>query len=312
MVATILSSPSDTRPSRKIGLALGSGAARGLAHIGVLRAIEEAGIHVDVVAGSSIGALIGAVFVAGNLERLAADFLAFDWKRVALLLDPVFPRTGLIDGKKVANFLRTYAPCANIENLSIPFRAVATDLANGEEVTIGTGDLVEAVRASIAVPGLLTPARSDGRILVDGGLVNPVPVSVAREMGANLIIAVDLSNEVLAHRLSRVKPAANEKRHADAVTHLLQHLQATENPMLAKFRAWLEAKPLPGILDVLLASLFITQARITETTLRRDQPDILIQPPLGKVRFMDFDCAEEIIDIGYRSAVRQLATAQQL
>jgi NTE family protein len=259
-----------------------------------------------------MGALIGAVFVAGNLQRLAADFLAFDWKSIASLLDPVFPRTGLIDGKKVANFLRAYAPCANIEDLSIPFRAVATDLTNGEAVAIGTGDLVEAVRASIAVPGLFTPARSDGRILVDGGLVDPVPVSVAREMGATLIIAVDLSNDFLASRLSPVELAANGKRHADAVTHLLQRLQSTENPMLAKFRAWLEEKPLPGILDVLMASLFITQARITETTLRRDKPDILIQPPLGTVRFMDFDCAEEIIDIGYRSAVRQLATAQQL
>ena len=118
MATTILSSPSNTGPSHKIGLALGCGAARGLAHIGVLRAIEEAGIHVDVVAGSSMGALIAAVFVAGNLDRLAADFLAFDWKSIASLLDPVFPRTGLIDGKKVANFLRAYAPCANIEDLS--------------------------------------------------------------------------------------------------------------------------------------------------------------------------------------------------
>jgi NTE family protein len=213
MATTILSSPSNTGPSRKIGLALGCGAARGLAHIGVLRAIGEAGIHVDVVAGSSMGALIGAVFVAGNLERLAADFLAFDWKSIASLLDPVFPRTGMIDGKKVANFLRAYTPCANIEELSIPFRAVATGLTNGEAVPIGMGDLVEAVRASIAVPGLFTPARSDGRILVDGGLVDPVPVSVAREMGATLIIAVDLSNDFLASRLSPVKLAANGKRH---------------------------------------------------------------------------------------------------
>ena len=257
------------------------------------------------MAGSSIGAVIGAVFAAGNLERLAADFLTFDWKSIALLLDPVFPRTGLIDGKKVANFLRAYTPRPNIEDLSIPFRAVATDLTNGEEVAIGTGDLVEAVRASIAVPGLLTPARSYGRILVDDGLVNPVPVSVVRDMGANRIIAVDLNNEVLAHRLSRVQ-SADHGNHADTVTHLLKHLQSTENPMLAKIRAWLEAKPLPGILDVLLASLCITQARITETTLRRDKPDILIQPPLGTVRFMDFDRAEEIIDIGYRCAVRQL------
>jgi len=135
---------------------------------------------------------------------------------------------------------------------------------------------------------------------------------VAREMGADLIIAVDLSHDVLAHRLARVEPAANGKRHADAVTHLLKHLQSTQDPMLTKLREWLEEKPLPGILDVLLASLFITQARITETTLRRDEPDILIQPPLGAVRFMDFDCAEQIIDIGYRSAVRQLAAAQPI
>lgn len=312
MGTTILSDPSSAPPSRKIGLALGAGAARGLAHIGVLRAIKEAGIHVDVVAGTSFGALIGAVFAAGNLESLAADLLAFDWKRIALLLDPVFPKAGLIDGKKVANFVRAYAPFTNIEDLPIPFRAVATDLTNGDEVAIGAGNLIDAVRASIAVPGLLTPAHSNGRILLDGGLVNPVPVTVARELGADLVIAVDLSHDVLAHRLARVEPAANENGHADAVTHLLKHLQSKQNPVLARLREWLEAKPLPGILDVLLASLLITQAGITQTTLRRDNPEILIQPPLGAVCFMDFDCAEQIIDIGYQSAVGQLATIQEL
>jgi NTE family protein len=175
-------------------------------------------------------------------------------------------------------------------------------------VVATAGDLTEAVRASIAVPGIVTPVRSNGRILVDGGLVNPVPVSVARAMGADLVIAVDLNHDIVAGRLSR--PVARANGHAPIMARLLESLQAINSPVLAQFEAWLNKaplEPLPGIFDVLLASLYIMQARVTEAALQQDRPEILIQPPLGAVRFMEFDRAEEIIDIGYRSAVEQLA-----
>lgn len=294
-------------PVRKVGLALGSGSARGLAHIGVLRAIEEAGIEIDVIAGTSMGALIGAVFAAGKLDGLAERFLDFDWKSIVSLLDPVLPRSGLIDGQKVADFVRAHVTATRIEGLPIPFQAVATDITNGEQVALGTGDLIEAVRASIAVPGIFTPVRANGCTLADGGLVNPVPVSVARGMGADLVIAVDLNHDIVTKRISHPRPSANGKPYAQAMARLLESLQSFESPALAQFSAGLHQEPLPGIFDVLLASIYIMQARITQATLRHDKPEILIQPPLGEVRFMEFDRAEEIIEIGYRSAAEQLA-----
>lgn len=302
-----------TPPGRpRIGLALGSGSARGLAHIGVLRALKEAGITVDLVAGTSMGAVIGAVFAAGKLDGLTAKLQTLDWQSVVALLDPVFPRSGLIDGQKITEFVRAHVPSAHIESLLLPFAAVATDLMTGEEVVAAAGDLTEAVRASIAVPGIVTPVRSNGRILVDGGLVNPVPVSVARAMGADLVIAVDLNHDIVTGRLSR--PAAiakgNGTAHTPILARLSESLRASNSPVLAQFESWLHKaplEPLPGIFEVLLASLYIMQARVTEADLRHTQPDLLIQPPLGAVRFMEFDRAEEIIEIGYCSAAEQLA-----
>jgi NTE family protein len=292
----------------KIGLALGSGSARGLAHIGVLRALEEAGIKVNLVAGTSMGALIGAIFASGNLNHLAAQFLDFDWKSIVSLLDPVFPKSGLIDGQKVAGFVRAHIATTRIEDLSIPFCAVATNMMTGREVAIRAGDLIEAVHASIAVPGIFTPVRSNGSILVDGGLVNPVPVSTVRAMGADLVIAVDLNHDIVASRASNSYLPVTGKASNVVMASLLRTLQSIESPVLAQFSSWLHKESLPGIFDVLLASINIMQAHITLANLQHEKPEVLIQPPLGAVRFMEFDRAEEIIEIGYRSTVRQLNT----
>jgi NTE family protein len=299
---------SGSAPIGSLGLALGSGAARGLAHIGVIRALQERGIQIDCVAGTSIGALIGAVYCAGNLEALARDFNSFDWKRVASLLDPVFPRSGLIDGQKVAAFLRAYVPFRNIEDLPVPFSAVATDMLTGEEVVIGRGDLVEAVRASIAVPGMLTPVRGAGRLLVDGGLVNPVPVNTTRSMGASRVIAVDLNHDFVEKRLARLQPPTGPRTDERGTSRLLDALQSFSSPAAAQLSAWLHREPAPGIIDVLMGSLTIMQARITEANLERDRPDLLIRPRLGDVRFMDFDRAAATVAIGYETAKDRLQT----
>ncbi len=295
---------------RRVGVALGSGSARGLAHIGVLHAIEEAGLEVAAIAGASMGAFIGGVYAAGRLERLAAEFRAMDWKGIAALLDPVFPRSGLIDGQKVADWVRAQVGAVTIESLPVAFRAIATDLASGEAVAIGAGDLIEAVRASIAVPGIFTPARVNGRLLVDGGLVDPVPVGAVRALGADFVIAVDLNHDIVQHRLGRTTAAGgNDRPYAQALARLLGNGNA-DSPVRAQLRRWLareKAEPLPGIFDVLLASIYIMQARITRATLRHDRPQVLIQPPLGAVRFMEFDRAREIIDIGYHAAKACLA-----
>ena len=190
----------ETDSPKKIGLALGSGSARGWAHIGVIRALAEAGIRIDCVAGTSIGALVAAVYASGNIDSLEEVVLQIDWKQIAYSLDVVFPKSGLIDGKKVAAFIRSQVKQINIEDLPLPFRAVSTDLATGSEVVIKQGDIIEAVRASISVPGIFTPVKKGGTILVDGGLVNPVPVSVVREMGADFVIAVDLNHDIVAKK----------------------------------------------------------------------------------------------------------------
>ena len=162
-------------PPGKVGLALGSGSARGWAHIGVIQALTDAGIPVDYVAGTSVGAVVGAVYASGKIDSLEDVVLQLDWKKIAFFLDVVFPKSGLIDGNRVADFIRSLVEENDIEDLPLPFCAVSTDLATGNEVVIKDGDIIEAVRASISVPGIFTPVRKDDMTLVDGGLVNPVP-----------------------------------------------------------------------------------------------------------------------------------------
>jgi len=174
--------------SKKIGLALGSGSARGLAHIGVIKALDEAGIRVDYIAGTSAGAVVGAVYASGRINSLENVVLQLDWKKIVYFFDVVFPKSGLIDGNKITDFIRNHVDEKNIEDLPLPFCAVSTDLATGNEVAIQEGDLIEAVRASISIPGIFTPVKKNDITLVDGGLVNPVPVSVVREMGAGFVI----------------------------------------------------------------------------------------------------------------------------
>lgn len=290
----------------RIGVALGSGAARGMAHFGVLRAIEEAGLTVDLVAGTSIGALVGAAFAANALDKLERAYRTLDWKHVLSLLDPVFPRSGLIDGQKVADFVRAHVPTATFEELALPCRAVAADLATGEEVIIAEGDLVEGVRASVSVPGIFTPVRRNGRVLIDGGIVNPVPVNVAREMGADIVIAVELNHDIVSTRLKPRIVQPKRGRGARTVAKLAETFGGKETPVLTQLYSWMSREPLPNIFDVLLASGYIMQSQIAQIGLEHHKPDLLIRPPLGEYRFMDFDRADEIIEVGYRAAVEKL------
>ncbi|QOX80386.1 patatin-like phospholipase family protein [Trichlorobacter lovleyi] len=305
----------------KIGLALGSGSARGLAHLGVIRALEATGIKTDFIAGTSIGALIGAVYASGKLDLLESTFQRFDWKRTASVFDIVFPKSGLIDGAKVSELVRAHIDSEVIESLAIPFCAVATDIQTGEEVVIGQGDVIEAVRASISVPGIFTPTRSNGRLVVDGGLVNPVPVSVVRAMGADIVIAVDLNHQIVTGK--NLKPLLANKVTAEgnsmsgqmsrwmdeclcSMHKLKQKLLAQDAPASGQFNSWLSPEPLPNIFELLLASVNIMETSITEYRLRNDKPDMVIRPPLGEFRFLEFNRAEEIIAIGYESAREQL------
>ncbi len=314
----------DSGERPKIGLALGSGSARGLAHLGVIRAIEAAGIKVDFIAGTSMGALIGAIHAAGKLNELEAVFRTFDWRKTASFFDVVLPKSGLLDGTRISELVRAHIHADAIEMLPLPFAAVATDIVSGEEVVIRSGDVIEAVRASISVPGIFTPVRSNGHILVDGGLTNPVPVSAVRAMGADIVIAVDLNHEIVAGK--NLKPLLSAARSGTggnggasglfarwagdyllSMKDIRQKLLAGSNPASVQFRKWVSAEPLPSIFEVLLASVNIMEARIAQARLSLDQPDLIIQPPLGHIRFLEFDRAEEIIAIGYRHAQQELS-----
>ncbi len=302
---------------RKIGLALGSGSARGWAHIGVIEALAESGIEINCVAGTSIGAVVGAAFASGSLDDLKEVVLRFDWKQILGFLDVVFPRSGLIDGKKVTDFLRKHVRDAAIEELPTPFCAVATNLADGQEVVIDRGDLIEAVRASISLPGIFTPVRKNGMVLIDGGLVNPVPVSVVRSMGAEYVIAVDLNADIVRKEGGRRTPppvTARDRGHGPGrvagrivLAALNKKVAALRRRAMAQAGQWLSGGALPNIFDVLQESIHIMEARITETRLRLDPPDLLIQPNLGHIKLMEFNRAQEAITGGYKEALRRVA-----
>jgi NTE family protein len=299
------------KKKQKIGLALGSGSARGWAHIGVIEALAKSGVEIDYVAGTSIGAVVGAVFASGNLDSLKEVVLQFDWKQILGFLDVVFPKSGLIDGKKVTDFLRHHMQEKAIEDLATPFCAVSTNLADGQEVVISKGDLIEAVRASISLPGIFTPVKKNGMVLIDGGLVDPVPVSVVRAMGAHYVIAVDLNSDIVSRRgTGRMSPQI----HSDAgsgriarskvLAELNKKVAALRQQAMTQAGQWLSRDPMPNIFEVLQESIHIMEARITETRLRLDPPEILIQPSLGHIRLMEFNRAQEAIDAGYKETMR--------
>ena len=195
-----------TRP--RIGLALGSGAARGLAHIGVIDALVDAGIEPDIVCGTSIGALVGAAHVAGKLAELRQWAETATWRKILRLTDLRLTGGGLISGRQVVAFLQGLGIGEPIESYATHYAAVATDWPPGREIWLQTGPIHEAVRASIALPGILSPARMDGKWLLDGGLSNPIPVSVCRALGADVIIAVNLNGELLGRRFAEPEPPA--------------------------------------------------------------------------------------------------------
>lgn len=288
---------------KSIGLALGGGAARGCAHIGVIRAFQEKKVPLSCVAGTSIGAMIGAVYASGGLDHLEALLLELDPLHLMGYFDVVFPHSGLADGKKVTELLRKILGDRNFKDLSLPFAAVATDIRDGREVVMSSGDVINAVRASIAVPGVFTPFVSGKSVLVDGGLVNPVPVDVARSLGADFVVAVDLNHYVV--------DAKQESRVADTVPPYRGKEPSLGNRIIEEIRDLVgedkKATPkVPNIVDIIVTSINIMETSITQNRMRTDPPDLLLTPKLGNVRFMEFFKAKESIEAGYRAAMEVL------
>ena len=289
----------------RIGLALGSGSARGWSHIGVINALERAGIVPDIVCGTSIGALVGAAYAAGEHARLEPWVRSLKLQSVVGLLDWKLGG-GLMAGGKLTNFFRSQYEDPGIEQLPKAFGCVATDLGSGREVWLREGSVIDAVRASIALPGVFTPARSDGRLLVDGGLVNPVPVSLCRAMGADIVIAVDLNWELVTRRRPRAKLQATPDEEADEVQQAtaLTHSGRLEALMtrIWPFNGAQKNNDIPSMLGVMSASLNIMQVRITQSRLAGEPADAMIRPRLPDMGAMDFHRGAAAIDEGERAA----------
>lgn len=282
----------------RIGLALGSGSARGWSHIGVLRVLARAGIVPDIVCGTSIGALVGAVHAAGRLDWLHDWVRALDWQGVISLID-LNIGGGLIEGEKLVGFFQRHFEDRGIGQLPVAFGCVATELATGREVWLREGPVIDAVRASIALPGLLTPAERDGRLLVDGGLVNPVPVSLCRAMGADLVIAVDLNWDLVGRRNRTAAENAEPNGQGGLIDSILAHFR----PRHAAPEAQAE---LPSMLDVLSTSINILQVRITRSRLAGEPADAMIRPRLSDIAAMDWHRGATAIDEGERAATDAL------
>jgi len=285
-----------TAPRRpRVGLALGSGGARGWAHVGVIRALEQAGVRPDLVCGTSIGALVGAAYAAGELERFEQWLLGLSLRDALSFVD-VRLGGGMIKGERLMAFFRRNFVDRPVEDLPMPFGAVATVLHTGGEIWLREGSTIEAVRASIALPALFAPVLHDGRLLVDGGLVNPVPVSLARAMGADIVIAVDLSAEILGRHLREEPEVAVPAVELSKWHHKLRH----------NLTALMPARPLdeprfPSMLDVVASSIDIMQVRISRSRMAGDPPDVVVTPRLPQLGLLNFHHAREAIEAGERA-----------
>jgi NTE family protein len=277
-----------------IGIALGSGVARGWGHIGVLRVLESEGIVPDLVCGTSIGALIGAVYLGGTLPDLENWALKLTKARISRFFDFDFGQGGIIAGRRVLQILHPALLEASVDQLRKPFVSVATDLNTGHEVWLREGSVVDALRASYAIPGLFPPVAVGSRWLVDGALVNPVPVSVCRALGAELTIAVNLNADVFGPA-----PAGED------ALDLEQRDVAVEGSKLGVIREYFRRRNgTPSTFSVLARSLHIVQDRISRARLAADPPDVMIAPRLGHIGYLEFHRAAECIAAG-EDAARQ-------
>jgi NTE family protein len=285
--------PAMVRPS--IGLALGGGAARGFAHIGIMRTLIAHGIVPDVIVGTSIGAVVGGCYAAKELDSLEAWARGLTMRGVLSYLDISLSGSGLIRGGHLAGRLEAALADRRIDDLPIRFAAIATEFNTGHEIWLTRGRMVDALRASYALPGIFPPVRIGGRWLVDGALVNPVPVSAARALGARLVIAVNLNSDLFGRGsiISDHGSDASDDAEADKPNGLRGMFSGKTS-----LRQFLGTRSRPGIPTVMVEAFNVMQDRITRSRLAGDPPDVLISPRLGRVGWFDFHRAEEAIAIG--------------
>jgi NTE family protein len=300
-------SPTPTPSGPNIGLVLGGGAARGFAHIGVLRTLLANGFKPDIIAGTSIGAVVGGCYAAGHLDTFEAWARSLTRRRIFGYLDFNLAGSGLISGARLAERLRGEIGKTTFDELSVRFAAIATEIGTGHEIWLTRGRLVEALHASYALPGVFSPVRLGGRWLMDGALVNPVPVSAARALGARVVIAVNLNADLIgkgstiaSHGSDDDDDALNE---AIAQQRGLRGMFRTDHALKRQF---LGAAGRPGFSTVMMEAFNIMQDRITRARLAGDPPDAIVTPRLGGVGLIDFHRAAETIALGAEAAEKAL------
>jgi NTE family protein len=293
-----------TQPSSCIGLALGSGSARGWAHIGVIKALSEMDIHPQVICGCSIGAIVGASYVSGNLDKLEDWVRSLTKLELARFIELNLSLNGFVDTEKLHQF---FLQCVcredeSIDNVTAKFASVATDLGTGREVWFTSGLLIDAIWASISLPGLFPPLQHQGKWLVDGGLVNPVPVSVCRALGADIVISVNLNGDIVGKHF--IQEPDEQKTEGENVLDMLSRAVNKYSPSIFKNEE--ESASPPGLFDAIAGSINIAQDRITRSRLAGDPPDIMLSPKLSHIGLMEFYRAEEAIREGQECVMRML------
>jgi NTE family protein len=296
----------------KIGVALGGGAARGWSHIGVLKALAKAGIHPDIVVGTSIGAVVGGCYVANELDELEDFARSLTRRKVLSFLDFSYTGSGLISGQRLSDRLESHLRDIEIESLARKYVAVATEIGTGHEIWLSRGSLVQSMRASYALPGIFKPVQVDGRWLFDGALVNPIPVSVARALGARYVIAVNLNQDMSGRSSVAMMPdqpgdamafaPSADPEDDDNSNRILRNGRALKK--LVQRQLFGPPANGPGISTVMMEAFNIVQDRIARSRLAGDPPDAIITPRLGNCGLFDFHRAEDLIAAGTKATER--------
>lgn len=302
--------------TRRVGVAFGSGSARGWAHLGVLHALEERGIQPVAVAGASVGSLIAAAYASGQWRELESWVRTLTRVDVWRLLDTTFRGGGVMRGNRLMEAIGERIRDRQIEALPCAFAAVAADLNSGEEIWLRSGSMLAAVRASSGMPGLFAPFWHQKRWMIDGGVVNPVPVSLCRALGADYVIAVNLNVPVRERWQSGRDGDAAAARTSDGESGPEDETDDESGwPGFDRFSELLDGlveslKPQPsrepGLFDVMAGSIHIMQDQIARSRMADDPPDLEISPPLGHLQLMDFHLAEDTIEVGYQAALQAL------
>jgi NTE family protein len=302
--------PKTARPT--IGLALGGGAARGWAHIGVIKALIANGIVPDVIAGTSIGALVGGVWAAGKLDELESWTRMINKRRILSLMDFRLGAAGLIAGARLADLLVKNLGDMAIEDLPIRYAAIATETGTGHEIWLTQGNLTDAMRASYALPGIFSPVKVGGRWLIDGALVNPVPVSAARALGARVVIAVNLNADIFGRGTVIQNNGIEETPSTPAPVeepeekHRFGNMFRIDRIIRRQFFGKPNHDGPSGISSVMIDAFNITQDRIARSRLAGDPPDVMISPKLSSVGLFEFGSAARIIQLGEEATERAL------